>query len=474
MYGGRGKNDGGRKKMKERSGTVKTAKKERGSTLILTLLMIFTVTILLFANATIIQTYLKLSTETMNGVVAENAATAGIARSLYELEKSPDWAAGFTKTPMTMIPEASFIVTFDAGQNAIPYSTNAFGSGAAKKGYGGRMVPPGFAHIVSVGYYLNQQKTSEAMVRLRGFYPFGGTGLFSDTTGMRLPNLSISDSWDSNDGAYAATRSNADGTIGSNTTDHGGVTLGITTKIYGDIDIGPGGIPSAVVRALPTQYNTVSNLDSPVNMPPINIPDLGAPRGNVTVPRGASVTLPPGEYGDLTINNGSVLVLEDGSYSFGRITANYNAHANPRVEPIIEAAPANDPVIIYTSGDVNLGKADLVNMYQNSRGAPVPSHLQIYCASTTHRVDLRCGTSLPMGNAGTYFVMYAPNATVYLNGNRQNSALYGALAAEQIRGARGARAYFYSSHYDRALRSFKAPDGLVPSADCSLRVEAEW
>jgi hypothetical protein len=457
------------------TGMAGVRRNQGGSTLVLTLLMIMTVTILLFANATIVQTYLKLSTEAMNGAVAENAARAGLARSIYELRKSPGWDDGFARTRLGRVPEASFVVTFDALQNSLPYSTSAYGSGSAKKGYGGRTVPPGYAHIVSVGNYLKQQKISEAMVRLGGFYPFANAALFADVQGMNLPNLGASDSWNSTDGTYARTHINADGTIGSNTTGHHGVTLGNGARIFGIIDIGPGGIPGDVVQARPSQYEGIANLPSPISMPDITIPDLGTSHGNVTVPQRASVTLPPGEYGDLTLNAGSVLTLEDGSYSFGNITANYNAHQRPRRDaPLIEASPANDPVVIYVSGNVNLANADLVNSHKNDKGAPVPSYLQIYCASTTRTVELRCGTSRGTGGAGTYCVLYAPNSILYLNGNRQNSALYGAIVAGEIRGARRGNTDSYATHYDKALQGFRAPDGLVPGADSSLKVEATW
>lgn len=447
---------------------------ERGSVLILTLLMILTVSILLFANVTIQQTYIKLSTEIQQGGVAENASRAGVAQSLYQLEKSSSWKTGFAAVPLSVIKEATYTVSFDSNQKAIPFSTNNFGGTSNRTGYDGRTVPPGYVHIVSVGSFVKQRKVTEAFVQLGGYNPFGRGSLFSNTTGMTLTYLSNTDSWNSQAGSYSDTKSNTYGDIGSNTTRNNGINLGTKAKIYGDISIGPGGRPTRVVKGKTTQYNSIIAMSSAVSFPSVTFPNLGLSKGNVTVAAGATKNLAPGRYGTLTLNNGSTLVLKDGSYEFKSITASYSSTRTPKDYPVIESSPSKDPVLIFVDQNINLRNADLVNKAQSSKKITESSSLQIYGSSKTTQIDLRGGTSRLMGQWGTSCVVYAPAATVYLNGNTYNSGYSGSIVASAIGAPRATPYYYYPLHYDRALTGFQLPEGLVSQSSKKVQVISIW
>lgn len=448
--------------------------KERGSVLILTLLMILTVTILLFANMTIQQTYSRLSSNVQFGAVADNAARAGVAQALYQLEKNSGWKTGFSAVPLSVVKEASYTVSFDSNQKIIPFSINNYDGTSNKQGYDGRTVPPGYAHIVSVGKYAKQSKVSESLVRLGGFNPFGRGSLFTNTAGMTLTYLTNSDSWNSAGGTYSDTKSNTCGDVGSNTITSSGVKLGTSTKIYGDISIGPKGNPSKVVSGKKTQYNSIVVMSSAVTLPSVTVPDLGKSKGNVTVAAGKTTTLQPGRYGTVTINNGSTLILTDGSYEFTSITASYNSKKTPKEYPRIESSPEKDPVLIFVDQNINLRNGDLVNKYQNKKNITEPSSLQIYGSSKTTSVELQGGTSKLMGQWGTSCVVYAPAATVYLNGNTYNSGYCGSIVAKGVRAPKAAPYYNYPFHYDRALTTFQMPEGIVSVSSKKVQVISTW
>jgi len=448
--------------------------RDRGSVLILTLLMILTVTILLFANMTIQQTYLRLSSSIQSGAVAENAARAGVAQSLYQLEKNSGWKAGFSDVPLSVVKEASFTVSFDSNQKIVPFSTNNYDGTSNKQGYDGRTVPPGYAHIVSIGKFAKQRKVSESLVRLGGFNPFGRGSLFTNTSGMTLTYLTDSDSWSSAAGTYSETKSNSRGDIGSNTVSSSGVRLGTGTKIHGDISIGPKGKPSRVVNGSKTQYDNIVVMSSAVTLPSVTVPDLGVSKGNVNVTAGTTRTLSPGRYGTVTINNGSTLILKDGSYQFRSITASYNSRRNPKEYPRIESSPEKEPVIIFMDQNINLRNGDLVNKYRNEKNITEPSSLQIYGSTRTTTVELRGGTSGLMGQWGTACVVYAPAATVYLNGNTYNSGYYGSIVGRGIRPPRATPYYKYPLHYDRALAGFQLPAGIVSISSRKVQVISTW
>ncbi len=189
--------------------------------------------------------------------------------------------------------------------------------------------------------------------------------------------------------------------------------------------------------------------------PLVDVPAITPVHPGLVIQRGERQVLPPGAYGSLTIRNGGVAVLRDGNYVCSTITADYNSRAHPRTLPAIESAPVSEPVIIYTTGNINLRNGDLLNRYKNASGVVVPSYLQLYGSFATAMIEMRCGSSTTGGRFGSSMVLYAPMAQLFLNGNTATSDFYGSLSVRQVSPPRTSPYYTYNVHYDKALQAFQ-------------------
>ncbi len=105
----------------------------------------------------------QLSQRAEQTITADEAAQAGLEDALYQLKRSQTWNAGFNciSTPHS---GAAYSMSFNSTQTSLPYSTNNYAGTTTMTGWGGRSIPPGSAHLVSVGSYGNASSTRQLMV----------------------------------------------------------------------------------------------------------------------------------------------------------------------------------------------------------------------------------------------------------------------------------------------------------------------
>lgn len=97
--------------------------------------------------------------------VAEGAALAGLERARLALSKDPKWTAGLEADEPHSRGHAS--ITFAPSARG-GWSTGNVNGDPPVKGFDGRVVPPGFVHVVSTGTSGASTFTTQAMLCVRG------------------------------------------------------------------------------------------------------------------------------------------------------------------------------------------------------------------------------------------------------------------------------------------------------------------
>ena len=184
--------------------------------------------------------------------------------------------------------------------------------------------------------------------------------------------------------------------------------------------------------------NCLVELPQTVNYPTPTVPPPGAT--NVSVVKSNSpMTLAPGNYADVSVGSQGTLQLGPGIYNINSLSM---TSANAAITIIPDPVTGQyGPVILNVSGTIagDSNDSNPVSLVGNGIANPTynPSNLQIVYAGT--------GT-LTVQSAGTAAsaLVYAPNATIDLNGNAN---FYGALIGQTVNDTGGA-----SIDYDRRLQ----------------------
>ena len=106
------------------------------------------------------RTHQNLTREHEQALVAEGAAYAGLAQSLYQLKQNADWQGDLSGTQTNS--QATYQVRF-SGSSAYRSLNNGSGSSAAT-GWNGKQVPAGLVHLVSVGKCGNTIHVEQMLV----------------------------------------------------------------------------------------------------------------------------------------------------------------------------------------------------------------------------------------------------------------------------------------------------------------------
>jgi Tfp pilus assembly protein PilX len=248
--------------------------------------------------------------------------------------------------------------------------------------------------------------------------------------------------WGGSGGTDSYTYSAGAFTIGNhgNVGTNGNLTNGGTATIHGSLSSprsGVGACSAGNVDAETSSGNStvtggIVHLSQAVVLPPPNIPPAGAtainpPNHTILL---ASAT-PPGSYGDVNISTQSVLHLAAGTYNINSITMGSQGALVIDSGPVILNVTGNGVAtpIDFSSGSVTQGTVT----YDSSQ-------LQIRYAGS--------GAIKVTGGAATTAVIYAPNAAASLTGGGD---FYGEIVAKTIADTGGATIHYDSNLANKGL-----------------------
>jgi hypothetical protein len=212
-----------------------------------------------------------------------------------------------------------------------------------------------------------------------------------------------------------ATFNNYGGNVGTNgnQTDSGNnVTINGTLSTP---DIGIGVCSAGNVTAFTGNSSQITGgiiqLGAPVNMPTPTVPPPGATNVN------GGGTIPPGNYGDISLSGKQVLTLTPGVYNINSISESGQAQVVIAPDPI---TGLYGPVIINVTGN---NQSSPINLSGQGIGNPTldPSLMQFIYAGN--------GQINIVGNGASAAVVYAPNATASFKGN---ASFYGSVIAAKL------------------------------------------
>lgn len=233
---------------------------------------------------------------------------------------------------------------------------------------------------------------------------------------LKVCGTSMTDSFDSDSGSYAATRRDEEGNVGSN----GPVSICGSADVNGDaMTSDPGQMTitgSASVSGDTTTTAPVVILD------PITAEEIAWAKANSNAPAGLSggYTYNNGTK-NLRVNPGQTLTMQSGVYYFNDIDINGT----------IQLA-AGAEVQVYLGGDAFLQAQSRINVGNK------PARFQVFSVGDDFRVA---------GGAEFWGVLYAPETSFRLTGGAD---LYGSFIANVSDDVGGS-----SFHFDRSLKDLK-------------------
>ncbi|MDQ7826186.1 MAG: hypothetical protein RDV48_25510 [Candidatus Eremiobacteraeota bacterium] len=414
-------------------------KRHRGFILVVALLGIG---IMFFFALSMVRHYAadkSLSSRGENTLIAEQAAIAGVEDAMIQLKTDTRWSAGFNKA---VLPHsgATYTVTFDKNQAAIPYSTNNATGSTALTGYGGRIVPPQFVHFIAKGEYRGAVAYEEVLVTRGTKYKvalFGSDSIF-------LSGTVYVDSYDSSQGTYAQTKRASGGDMATNASAPGSVTLK-NVSIMGTLSVGPGGSEATTLNIIGSPYYMAfSVLYETQSLPPTPFPDMGASKGTVTAASKQTVSIMPGTYSGWDAKGG-IIDLAAGNYVItGDITMSSGSVIRVK----------NGPVNLFLQGNLNSSSgASIANYTMQSQ------QLSLYGGTAAQSINLQ-------GLSGTMLSLriYAPMAALTFGGGND---FYGSFVAKTLTVSGNS-----NFHYDSAPTKVSTEDPFTPVI--TMRCSPRW
>ena len=261
-------------------------------------------------------------------------------------------------------------------------------------------------------------------------------GLFADQH-LSISGSAISKSYDSRNGPYSDAVNTHNGDVGTNSTTSGGVTVGGSIFIDGQVLVGPGiSNPLSVVTGYNPSFIT-GGTSPPSDTQDVVSQPVAFPMSAVTMPGGLTCS-------DYTIAGGNTLTLTstggplgNGTYCYHDLTVQGNA-----------SLTANGRVKVYLTGD-------LIARGNSSVGVPSDPTAMVFFGSSTGSATLEEGTIT--GSTKFYGALYAPGATINISGSAD---VFGSIVARTINVTGSAAIY-----YDEALADCT---GSMPPPTCGI------
>jgi len=226
-------------------------------------------------------------------------------------------------------------------------------------------------------------------------------------------NFTAVDSYDSSKGAYGGTNVSSDGDIGINSIATEALDIG-NGDVYGDAYIGPSGNVSTVIK---TQAGAVLTgikgvLPEAVNLPPVTIPAFSGAEVK------SSVTLSPGNFGELELSGTNTVTLDAGASNPGKFY-----FTSIKLSGSSQITTTGN-VEIYVLGNLDASGNGIVNSTGDT------SRLTIYVQKNDTDGDGIANNTIKLsGNGGFYGGIYAPDVPVTVTGNGD---IFGSIVGSSI------------------------------------------
>lgn len=379
----------------------------------------------------------------VSGITAREAADAGIAKALYEMN------AAFPGTDWNPDPDPVTLPNSNAS-------------------YDYRIDPNGEDYLItSTGTSNRNQRTVYGITDMTSKYDFG----LLVTDFIMLREGSLVDGYDSSKGFYGDENSKKYIRIGTTSIAPKEITLKNDVTIEGDVLVGVGGDPDVVINETPVGG---ANVRARYAMPypfewDIKIPPVGLPEGEIidfdydaNYPefKGVSTITKSGVYSSINLTQGQLLRIEsdtipkqpviiwitDDKGGTGDLNLGQAAEFRIEGDPFIEDTWT--PVMIYLDGDLNGSNSNGINNMTMK-----PLNFFLYGTGDAQTWRLKNGTSF-------YGVYYGKNANIYID---SKNSIYGSVTGKSFEldnAGGGATEEHWGLHYDQSLSDpLLAPNG---------------
>lgn len=397
--------------------SFRNTQKERGSILVITILLSFMTLLLATPFLTKISGQYRITNKSFRQITAFNLAEAGVERAIWELNHGTiiDWEgdaesrtliiSSFQAGDGTEVGDISITVLDLQGENPVIESTGRvsfIGSNDIEK---------------SIRVVLEEIETDS-------LFDYGIFGKL----GLEMSGNAFVDSYDSREGVYGGENISDLGQMGTNGIYSGDISLNNTVEINGDVVVGPGGIPTDVISMSSnvTINGELTALTEEKTFPPV-IPPSNLPwRGDfILAPNNMATISESGEYSSLIFQSNSKISITSDCILY--VTGEFTMLSNTRFE-IAEGVT----LALYLGGTFYQSSNSQINNLSLD-----PTMVQIYGTETFQ--TLMTWDS----NTDFYGAIYVPDYTVLYNSNAE---FYGSIIANTVKIDSNA-----GLHYDKAL-----------------------
>ena len=391
--------------------------KERGSILVITILLSFLTLLLATPFLTKISGQYRITNKSFRQITAFNLAEAGVERAIWELNHGTiiDWEgdaesrtliiSSFQADDGTEVGDISITVLDLQGENPVIESTGRvsyIGSNDIEK---------------SIRVVLEKIETDS-------LFDYGIFGKQS----LEMSGNAFVDSYDSREGVYGGENISDLGQMGTNGIYSGDISLNNTVEINGDVVVGPGGIPADVISMSSnvTINGELTALTEEKTFPPV-VPPSNLPwRGDfILAPNNMATISESGEYSSLIFQSNSKISITSDCILY--VTGEFTMLSNTQLE-IAEGVT----LALYLGGTFSQSSNSQINNLSLD-----PTMVQIYGTETFQ--TLMTWES----NTSFYGAIYVPDYTVLYNSNAE---FYGSIIANTVKIDSNA-----GLHYDNAL-----------------------
>ncbi len=366
----------------------------------------------------------KLTEKSFKSLAASSLAEAGVERAIWELNNGniSNWEGNYLQRTLT-------ISNFQASGGDVVGDIEI----EVMYPYEGYPVIEAAGKVAFVGQ-LPVSRLTRVVLKSSGCHPLFDYSVFGNNE-VGLGSYSFIDSYDSRNGLYGGTNVSSNGSVGTNATDYGCISLDNSAIIYGNAFSGPQSEPELVIitwfnsHIFGAKQSLSSPKDMPSVLPPENLPFMG----------------------DYYLDSYQTDVIsQSGEYDSFRLNSD------------AEATIAND-VTLYVKGDFEIGSQAKLVIAENSSGKiylgggnfTLGEESEIINLTQDPKRLLILGTDyfnqivdLSLYN-DFYGAVYAPRANLNCN---FAASFYGSLVANMV-----SLSTFSEVHYDKALADIQIP-----------------
>lgn len=285
--------------------------------------------------------------------------------------------------------------------------------------------------VVAHGLSSGEQRNIEATIALTPESVFQ-YALFGNQQ-VNVSGNATTDSYDSRLGSYASQTPTHDGDVGTNSTSAGGVSVGGSIFVDGQVVVGPNvSNPSSLVTGYDPAFITGGT------SPPTDTQDVVSVSATFPLP---PVVVPPElSCNDFTVQGSTTQVLSPGTYCYRNLTIQGNG-----------TLTATGEVTVYVTGQLTAQGNSVVGVVND------PTQM-LFMMSATAEATLEQTIS---GNNAFYGAIYGPQATFEIQGN---AIIYGSVIARQVNVSGSAEI-----HYDKAMTTIDEVSNLYKTSLVSWR-----